>query len=121
MEIIKSKDLNKIVCRLGGFHLLMSACGSLGNMMRGSGIEDAMEQVYGPNTIPRILSGKAIARSLRAHFLIEKALMTKLISGILPEESETLSSDGQTSEGLDKLEMHQVYKLENLISQVVES
>ena len=38
--IIANKGLN-IVCRLGGFHTLMSFMGSIGYMMSGSGLEEA--------------------------------------------------------------------------------
>ena len=36
--IIKEQNLD-IVCRLGEFHTLMSYLGSIGNMMKGSGLE----------------------------------------------------------------------------------
>ena len=38
-DIIFSKHLN-IVCRLGGFHLIMSFLGSIGKLMEKSGIEE---------------------------------------------------------------------------------
>lgn len=41
VEIIKSKLMN-IVCRLGGFHTMMSFMGSIGTMMKGSGLEEAL-------------------------------------------------------------------------------
>ena len=44
VEITSSKVLSRIVCRLGGFHLLMSACGSIGIIMKGSGLEEATKQ-----------------------------------------------------------------------------
>jgi len=39
VDICMSAGLD-IVCRLGGFHLLMSFLGSVGHIMSGSGIED---------------------------------------------------------------------------------
>ena len=39
--IAKDKGMN-IVCRLGGFHTLMSFLGSIGKLMEGSGIEGAL-------------------------------------------------------------------------------
>ena len=71
--IVKTKGMG-IVCRLGGFHTLMSFLGSIGGLMEGSGIEDALGQVYGDNVIPHLMSGKAYSRSLRGHFLIGGAL-----------------------------------------------
>ena len=38
VEITKNKSLN-VVCRLGGFHIMMSFLGSIGSMMKGSGLE----------------------------------------------------------------------------------
>lgn len=52
IKIIKSKSL-KIVCRLGGFHTMMSFVGSIGSVMKGSGLEEALETAYGPNAVCR--------------------------------------------------------------------
>jgi len=38
----------------------MSFLGSIGTLMKASGLEGATEQVYGKNTVPHIISGKAI-------------------------------------------------------------
>ena len=50
VEIIKSKSMN-IVCRLGGFHTMMSFIASIGSVMKGSGLEEALERAYGPNAV----------------------------------------------------------------------
>ncbi|KAK4880980.1 hypothetical protein RN001_004299 [Aquatica leii] len=72
-EIVSSADssspLSTIHVRLGGFHLLMSFLGSIGYIMRGSGIEELWSTVYAKNTVPHLLSGHAFSRSLRAHLL----------------------------------------------------
>ena len=73
-----------IVCRLGGFHTLMSFLGSVGSVMAGSGLDSVLQQIYGPDTVAHILQGKAYARAVRGHFLIESALMSKLLKFILP-------------------------------------
>jgi len=86
IEIIKSKSL-KIVCRLGGFHTMMSFVGSIGSMMKGSGLEEALETVYGSNAVIQLMSGKAMSRALRGYFLVESALVNKLISELLPVET----------------------------------
>ena len=88
-EIIKAKSLN-MVCMLGGFHLLMSYMGSIGSLMKASGLEESMEQIYAKNTVPHIISGKAIARALRAHFLVESALVCKLMSPLVGSENEAV-------------------------------
>ena len=43
VEIINAKAMN-IVCRFGGFHILMSFLGSIGSMIKGSGLEEALEK-----------------------------------------------------------------------------
>ncbi len=52
---------------------------SIGSMMKGSGLEEALERAYGPNAVTQMMSGKAISRALCRHFLIEAALVNKLI------------------------------------------
>ena len=64
----------QIVLKLGGFHALMSFLGSIGHLMSGLGLNDVLEVAYASNTIPHIMSGKAIARAVRGHPLIESAL-----------------------------------------------
>ena len=56
----------KIVCRLGGFHMMMSFLGSIQNLMKGSGIENLLIEVYAENTVNHIMSGKAVSGALRA-------------------------------------------------------
>ena len=68
-----------VVVRLGGFHTMMSFMGSLGHVMRGSGIEDVLLLLFGENTIEHVLSGKAYARAVRAHILIQAALVQLLL------------------------------------------
>ena len=46
VEIITAKSM-KMVCRLGVFHTLMSFLGSIGDLMEGSGLEEALQRVYG--------------------------------------------------------------------------
>lgn len=42
--------------------------------MEGSGIQEILEKNYATNTVPHKLSGKAIARAIKGHFLIDTAL-----------------------------------------------
>ena len=58
--IVEEQNLN-IVCRLGGFHLLFSFMGSIGTLMAGSGLADILEEIFAPNVIQHIISGKAYA------------------------------------------------------------
>ena len=56
--------------------------------MKGSGIEETLEQVYGPNAVTHMMSGKAITRAPHGLFLIEAALSTKILSNLLPHDGE---------------------------------
>lgn len=62
--------LGTVIVRLGGFHLLMSYLGSIGNIMLGSGIEDLWALIYAPGSVGKMLSGHAYARSVRFHTLL---------------------------------------------------
>ena len=75
-----------IVWRLGGFHTLMSFMGGIGTMMKGSGLEQSLETVYGENAVQHMMSGKAVSRVLQGHFLVEAALTNKLVSNFLPQK-----------------------------------
>ena len=69
-----SPEIARIFVRLGGFHLIMSYLGSIGFIMRGSGIETLLGTVYAQNTVDHMISGHAYARALRGHFLVCAAL-----------------------------------------------
>ena len=70
--------MNK-VCRLGGFHTMMSFMDNIGSMMKGSGLEEALQTVYRPNVVTHMMSGKAVSRALRRHFLVQVALVNNLM------------------------------------------
>ena len=53
--------------------------------MDGSGIDKALSQIYGPNAVLHILD-KAIARALRALYLLDSCLSTKLLEILDHEE-----------------------------------
>jgi hypothetical protein len=74
-----SPELDRIIVRLGGFHLAMSYMGSIGYIMRGSGIEDLWETVYASKSIEHMLTGHAYARALRSHFLTAAALTSIML------------------------------------------
>ena len=62
-EIMNGKSM-AIVCILGGFHLLMSFLGSIGSLMKGSGLEVASRVVFAENTVPYMITGKTISQEL---------------------------------------------------------
>ena len=92
----------EIVCRLGGFHTLMSFLGSIGFLMEGSGLQEALSGIYAKNVVPHILSGKAVARALRGHFLVHAALMAKLLRPIV-----------------DEMDVGEMTEIENLLGKVL--
>ena len=51
--------------------MMMSFIGSIGSVMKGSGLEEALETAYGHNSVTHMISGKAISRALKGHFLVE--------------------------------------------------
>ena len=75
-----NSKLRSIVLRLGGLQVEMSCSGCIGHVMAGSGSEEVLELVYAKNTVPHILSGKAVARTIRGHLLIDSALNALLVS-----------------------------------------
>ena len=76
----KDSDLRKIVLRLGGLHAQMSFLGTIGHLMAGSGLHEVLDLIYASKAVDHILSGKAIARAVRAHLLVDAALNTLLAS-----------------------------------------
>ena len=60
----KAESLN-VVCV---FHHIVIFLGSVGAVMCGSGLTEALECCYGPNTVVQMMHGKAVARSLRGRF-----------------------------------------------------
>ena len=84
--IIDDANLN-IVCCLGGFHTLMSFFGRVGNMMKGSGLQELFAEVYAERSVIHIMFGKAFSGALRSHFLTESALLA-LILTIIKEDKK---------------------------------
>ena len=83
-----SSDLGQFVIRLCPFHTIMNFLGVIGYIMAGSGLFDAFECIYAANTVPHLLSGKAVNRALRAHQLVDTCL-----SEILLKQAITIGSD----------------------------
>lgn len=86
-----NSPLSSIIVRLGGFHCLMSFLGCIGHNMKGSGIEQLWETVYAKNTIPHMITGRAYARSLRAHILTLNALYS-IIATQFPNLKDSVNS-----------------------------
>ena len=79
-EIAAAKEeLNKVIVRLGGFHLMMSYMGSIGYIMTGSGLSDLWERVYAKGSVVHMLTGHAFTRAVRAHIFTFSALICILL------------------------------------------
>ena len=83
-------DVRKIVLRLGGVHTEMSFLGCIGSLMAGSGLKEILEMIYAPNAVEHILTGKAIARAVRAHLLVDAAVNTLSLQS--PESAHSRSA-----------------------------
>ena len=64
--------------------MLMSFIGSVGSLMSGSGLVEAMDVNYGPNAVQHMITGKAIVHAIRGHFLVEAALAVNMIRSVIP-------------------------------------
>ena len=79
MDTVNAQSFD-VVLILGGFHTMMSFVGSIGALIKGSGLSQCLEMEFGSNTIPKITDGKAISRAISAHFLTDGSLMIKLLA-----------------------------------------
>ena len=119
-KIIQEKGL-PIVCRLGGFHARMSFLGSMGTIMKASGLAESFETVYGGPTARQMFRRKPVSQALCGHFLVEAVLMTKLLRHLLQrdyiyfqEVHELLKDEEQDNEaGLRDIEFNEDDDLPN--------
>ena len=81
---------------LGGFHTEMNFLGCIGHLMDSSGLQEMLESIYAPNAVVHMLSGKAIARAVYAHFIVDAALnaliLRRVLNAPLPCQPETPES-----------------------------
>lgn len=87
--------IKSVVLRIGGLHIEMSFLGCIGNIMAGSGLEDVLELAYAKSAIRHMLSGKAVARAIRGHFLVDAAF-----NNLLVRDAFSLPADIATTEML---------------------
>ena len=64
-------------------------------MMAGTGLSNLLEMIYGENAVKHMMTGKAVSRALRGHFLIESVLTKKLLKILLPDAwvAESMEAD----------------------------
>ena len=102
LAIISSAEegdfLKSMVLRLGPFHMQMSFLGCIGYFMQCSGLKEVLETVYASCSVDQMLTGKAVSRAVRGHFLIDSVLTILLFCKanttdlILPVEEENYST-----------------------------
>ena len=63
--------------------------------MKGSGLSEALSTCYGVNAFEH-MSGKAVSRGLRRHFLAASDLQTKLMTPLFPNSN--LQTDSYNNE-----------------------
>lgn len=68
----------------------MKFLGSIGTLMKGSGLEDLFAKVNAENSGTHMISGKAIARATRAHILTQSALMSLLMQEIKEQSNNII-------------------------------
>ncbi|KAG1679919.1 Multidrug resistance-associated protein 1 [Nymphon striatum] len=71
---------------------MMSFMGSIGALMKGSGLEGLFAEVYSENTVGHIFTSKAVSRALRAYFLADASLTSLLLETVF-EEVSSLDKD----------------------------
>jgi hypothetical protein len=92
--------------------MLMSYLGSIGSVMAGSGLAEVLERCYERNTVQHMLTGKAVSRAIRGHFLIESALSTLLIRLVLScvdDSNASLDSSPDTLKQADVDNLRSLY------------
>ena len=112
----EGSDLKDLVLRLGGFHTEMSFLGCIGHLMAASGLQDMLELIYASNAVVHMLSGKAIARAVRGHLIIDAALnalvLAKTFNVPLPRSAieEVVEATPETSRNPDLDEAALLYE-----------
>ena len=100
--------------------------GSIGYMMKGFGLKEALGTVYGQNVVTHTISGKAVSRALHGHILVQAALFNKLMSAVIPCQKVQMEySEGEENDcvaykedlivhGEDKLDSDDAQKIHDL-------
>jgi hypothetical protein len=102
-----SSPLKNIVLILGAFHTEMSFLGTKGYIMAGSGLQEVLQTVYAQNAVSHIMTGKAISRAIRGHFMVDTILHALLLSKIYPNvlvshnQQDVYNTNGNISEDND--------------------
>ena len=77
-----SDQFNKVIVRMGVFHTICSLFGTLGKMMKGSGLAEIIIEsgICASGSLDRVMNGKHFNRALRVHKLMFEALERLLLT-----------------------------------------
>ena len=70
----------------------MSFLGCMGRLTAGSGLQQWLEVVFAQNSVTDMLTGKAIARAVRGHFLADAILNAELYRARVATKCKTYRS-----------------------------
>ena len=71
----------------------MSFFGSIGYIMQGSGIQEALSLIYAPKSLKKMLNGHAYARAVRAHTLLQLTLAIIISKDLAIDEEMVANLD----------------------------
>ena len=71
----------KVIVRMGVFHTICSLFGTLGKMMKGSGLSEIILEsgICASGSLNRVMNGKHFNRALRVHKLVFEGLQRLLL------------------------------------------
>ena len=69
----------------------MNVLGAIGTLMKGTGLTNIQESVYGENTVVHMMTGKAVQRAFLGHLLTDKYLNHLIVSETLEANPEFAS------------------------------
>ena len=95
--------------------------GSIGGLMKGSGLEEALRVVFAENAVSHMITRKAISRAVTGHFLVQSTLVTNLFKPFIDDgedeeecvkEDISVEKDEKTVETVEREDV--LRELENL-------
>lgn len=89
VEVVTAGHLN-VACRLCTFHTIVSFFISIGPVMSGSGLSQALECCYGTNAVRQMLTGKTVVLAVRGHFIVDSCLNVLLLHIVLEQVEDCL-------------------------------
>lgn len=79
---------------IGGFHKLMSFLGGIEFIMDGSGLKEALNEIYAERSTEKLLTGRIYSRVIRGHFLVQLVLTEIFLSSFKLTDTEEAKLNG---------------------------